>query len=449
MSDPLSAPPTPPAAVVGDIEAFLQAVVADLAPDEREAKPGRPRIRPALALWGGLLVCVLHGFAHHTALWRLLSQHGLWSYPRFPVSDQAVYTRLAHGGTAALERLFAHVTTVLAVRLTPSAATDLAPFATEVIALDETTRDPVARTLPSLRDLPAGDARRLPGKRAGVYDLRRQQWRRVLHRPDPHANEQGAARTLLDGLARGTLILADLGDFGVAWFDDLTARGFHWVSRLRAKTSSTVLPVFSEQGETFDGLVWLGADRADRAAPAVRLVRFRLGTGTYSYLTNVLDPTALPRRDVARLYARRWDIELAVKTVKRHLGLHLLWSAQEVVILQQVWAVLTISQILQALQVESAGRAGVDPFDVSLALLVEEVPRYAWDGRDPVAAFVAHGRAAGFIRPSRRTRIITPFIPRHNLVPLPPDLPPIRPARYAGRKADPNAHPSRGSYAPH
>lgn len=449
MVDGAAVAPSAAPAVVGEIEQFLRSVVADLAPDDEEPKPGRPRIVPAVALWGGLLVCVLRGFAHQTALWRLLSQRGLWDYPRFPVSDQAVYTRLATGGTAALERLFGQVTAVLAARLAPYAAADLAPFAADVVALDETTLDPVARTLPALRGTTAGDARRLPGKLAGVYDLRRQQWRRVAHLPDPHQNEKRAARTLLEGLAVGTLVLADLGYFGFAWFDDLTARGLHWVSRLRAKTSYTVLHVFFEQGDTFDGLIWLGAHRADRAAHAVRLVRFRLGPVTYSYLTNVTDPTVLPLRELARLYARRWDIELAFKTVKRHLGLHLLWSAKETVILQQVWAVLTISQILQALQLEIAGRAGVDPFDVSLALLVEEAPRYAQAGQDPVAAFVEHGRAAGYLRPSRRTVNRAPHIPRHRLAPLPPDLPLVRAARYAGRRAGPRSQAPPGVYAPH
>lgn len=442
-------PSTPSAAVVGEIEAFLQTVVADLAPEVAEPKPGRPRILPALALWGGLLVCVLRGFAHQTALWRLLSQHGLWDYPRFPVSDQAVYTRLARGGTAALEQLFAQVTAVLAGRLAPYAATDLAPFATAVVALDETTLDPVARTLPALRGTAADDARRLPGKLAGVFDLRRQQWRTIQHLPDPHQNEKVAAWTLLDTLVAGTLVLADLGYFGFAWFDALTARGLHWVSRLRAKTSYTVLHTFYQQGETFDGVVWLGAYRADRAASAVRLVRFRLGSVTYTYLTNVLDPTVLPLREVARLYARRWDIELAFKTVKRHLGLHLLWSAKEVVLLQQVWAVLLISQILQALQLEIAGRAGVDPFEVSLALLVEEAPRYAQAGQDPVAAFVAHGRAAGYIRPSRRTVILAPHIRLHQLTPLPPDVVLRRSPRYAGRGAGPRSQAPTTVYAPH
>jgi hypothetical protein len=441
MPTPLSqgSLPIPAAAVVGDIETFLQQVVADLAPDATEPKPGRPRILPALALWGGLVVCVLRGFVHQTALWRLLSQHGLWDYPRFPVSDQAVYTRLARGGTAALEHLFGQVTAVLATRLTPYAATDLAPFAVAVVALDETTLDPVARTLPALRGTVATDARRLPGKLAGVFDLRRQQWRTIQHLPDPRQNEKVAAWTLLDTLVAGTLVVADLGYFGFAWFDALTTRGLHWVSRPRAKTSFTVLHTFYEQGATFDGLVWLGVYRADRAAHAVRLVRYRQGATTYTYLTNVLDPTLLPLREVARLYARRWDIELAFKTVKRHLGLHLLWSAQEGVILQQVWAVLTISQILQALQLEIAGRAGVDPFEVSLALLVAEAPRYAREGRDPVAAFVDHGRAAGYPRPSRRTVIRAPSIPSHHLTPLPADLCLVRSPRYAGRDAGPRS----------
>jgi hypothetical protein len=441
--------PADPAAVVGDIEQFLQAVTAGLTPDDHAPRPGRPRILPSLALWGGLLVCVLRGFTHQTALWRLLSQHGLWSYPRFPVSDQAVYTRLAAGGTAPLEQLFARVTTVLAARLAPYAATDLAPFATDVVALDETTLDPVARTLPALRGTAAEDSRRLPGKLAGVFDLRRQQWRTIQHLPAPHQNERIAARSLLAGLAPGTLLLADLGYFGFAWFDMLTAQGFHWVSRLRAKTSCAVLHPFYEQGETFDGLVWLGVYSRDHAAHAVRLVRFRLGTVTYTYLTNVLDPTVLPLPEVARLYQRRWDIELAFKTVKRHLGLHLLWSAKAVVVLQQVWAVLIISQILQALQLEIAARAGVDPFDVSLALLVEEAPRYAQVGQDPVAAFVAHGRAAGYLRPSRRTVNRAPHIPRHQLTPLPADLVLVRPPRYAARRAGPRSQAPKTASALH
>jgi len=329
--------------------------------------------------------------------------------------------------------LFAQLSAVLADRLAPYALTSLAAFATEVVALDETTLDPVARLLPVLRALPRGAKALLPGKLTGLFDLRCQQWRRLVHQPNPQQNEKVAAAAMVADLPRGTLVLADLGYFGFAWFDALTTQGLWWISRLRAKTTYTVLHRYYEAGEVFDGLVWLGAYRADRAAHAVRLVRFPVGGTTYTYLTNVLDPHVLPLREIAVLYARRWDIELAFKTVKRHLQLHLIWSAHTTAVLQQVWAVLIIAQILQALQLEIAGRAGVDPFDVSLALLVQYLPQYAYTGQDPVAVFVTEGRALGFIRPSRRTRVQAPTIPPDQLAPLPPGLSLVRPARYAQR----------------
>jgi hypothetical protein len=382
-------------------------------------------------LWAGVLVCVLRGWNSQLAVWRLLSEKNLWDYPRFPVSDQAVYQRLAQGGTEALQQLFEQASTLLAERLQPYAQ-ELARFASEVVAIDETTLDKVLRTLPALRAVPNGDAQLLPGKLAGVFDVRLQQWRHVTHITNPHENEKVAAPALLAHIQRGALILMDLGFFSFAWFDQLTQEGYYWISRLREKTSYEVIHPFYQQGDVFDGLVWLGAYRADRARYAVRLVSFRVGQTTYRYLTNVTTPSLLSVHAIAVLYARRWDIELAFKLIKRELGLHLLWSAKPVVLLQQVWAVLLIAQILHALQLEIAAKAGVDPFDVSLALLVEYLPR--WYDVDFVAWVVERGASAGFIRPSRRIRIQTPPIERSDYQPPPPDLVLMREPRYAGRR---------------
>jgi hypothetical protein len=409
---PTLLPPAPLTApdrqrLVGEIEQFLHEAIVHLEPEPPASPPpGRPRILPALCLWGGLLVCVLHGFTSHLALWRLLTGHGLWHFPRLPLSDQALYHRLARDGTGPLERLFAHLSALLAARLAAYAAPGLAPFAAAVYALDEMTLDRVARLLPALRAVPAGAAALLPGKLAGLFDLRLQQWRRVEYVADPQQNEKVAARGMVADLPAGSLILADLGYFGFAWFDALTDAGRWWVSRLRSKTSYTVLHTFYQGGETLDALIWLGAHRADRAKHAARLVQFRHGATLHRYVTNVLDPTLLPMAEAARLYARRWDIELAFNLIKTHLGLHLLWGAKPTVVLQQVWAALILAQVLQALRLEIAGRAGVDPFEVSLPLLVEYLPYFAYRGLDPVAVFVEQGRALGFIRPwpSRRRR---------------------------------------------
>lgn len=435
--------------VVGSNEAFVRAMIEDLEPDFAEnarAGPGRPRILPSLALWGGVLMMVLHRETSQQALWRRLCADGdgLWFYGRIGVSDEAVYKRRESGGAEPMERLFRQVRERLSGRLAPYAATDLAPFATEVMALDNTTLDAVTRRLPMPRDAEVGDARLLPGRLAALFDLRLQQWHTVQYVPDPHQNEKVTARSLAFGLPKGSLLLGDLGFYGFKWFDDLTDAGYHWISRFRAKTSYSVLHTSYQDGDTFDGLIWLGAYRADLAKHAVRLVRFRVGETVHSYITNVTDPDLLTMKGIAQLYARRWDIELAVLLLKRRLNLHLLWSSKPVVILQQVWAVLTIAQIVQAMRMEIAGRAGVDPFEVSMALLVEYLPRYARTGADPVAAFVARGRLAGFIRPSTRTIIHAPHIPPDAIVPCPSDLARVRTPRYAERRCAPHAphHPS-------
>jgi hypothetical protein len=433
---------------VDQVEQFLQAAILDLAPDPREAArtgPGRPRVLPSLCLWAGLLVCVLRGFSSQLDLWRRLSWQGLWDYPRFPLSDQAIYTRLAGAGTAPLEALFAQISTLLAVRVAPYAAADLAPFARQIVAIDETTLDPVARTLPSVRGLPASDQRRLPGKLAAILDLRSQQWIHLEHRAQAHENDKVAARGLLAQLQVGALILADLGYFGFAWFDELTEAGFWWISRLRAKTSYTVLHAFYDDGATFDGLVFLGAYRADRAKHAVRLVAFPVGAATRQYITNVTDPAVLSLLDIARLYARRWDIELAFRLIKRELGLHLLWSAKTTIVLQQVWAVLIIAQVFQALRLEIAARAGVEVFDVSLPLLIRYLPQFARDGHDPIAVIVATGGGAGLFRPARRVRIQAPHLAPHHLTPAPPNLVLVR----TSCSSEPRATPAKPAALDH
>jgi transposase len=438
-----AAPAGPVEPVVGDIERFLEQVLADLEPAPQAVGRGRPRVLPALCLWAGLLVCVLRGFSSQLALWRLLSVHGLWRYPRFALSDQAVYNRLARAGTAPLEQLFTQLSALLARRLAPYADQGLAPFASAVVALDETTLDRVARTLPALRGAARGAPALLPGKLAGIFDLRRQQWQHLEHVPNPRQNEKLAAWHLLEQLAPGSLVLADLGYYGFAWFDALTERGHWWLSRQRAKGSLVVEHVYYQRGAIFDGLVWLGAYRADRAAHLVRLVRFPVGATSYQYLTNVLDPGVLSLGEIARLYPRRWDIELAFKLVKQQLGLHLFWSAKPVVVLQQVWAVLCIAQILQALRLEVAGRAGVEPFEVSLPLLVQHLPQFAEAGGDPLEQFVRLGRQAGFIRPSRRMRVHAPEILLAELSLPPPGLALTRRARHSLPHSGPHKSPTR------
>jgi hypothetical protein len=103
----------------------------------------------------------------------------------------------------------------------------------------------------------------------------------------------------------------------------------------------------------------------------------------------------------------------------RELGLHLIWSSKSIVVLAQVWACLIIAQVMQALRMEVALRAEVDPFDVSLPLLFEALPQFRSAGYDGIAQCVRQGRRLGIIRPSTRLRIQAPEITPQQLVPLP------------------------------
>ncbi len=434
-SDPPPTDATQPAAV-SDIERFLETLLADLDLEPSGPPgPGRPRVLPALVRWGALVTCVIEGQPSQRAIWRKIADQGLWGRRGLAIRDAAVYQRLDRDGTAPLEDLFAQVTTLLADRLTPWARRELAPWATGVYAIDESTFDAVPRHLPVVgtprgRSLPT-----LPGKLAACLNLRTQQWEQILTTDAPSQNEKVLARQLVDGLARGSLVLFDLGYFAFHWFDDLTDQGLAWISRYRTGTSHAVRQVLYADEQTRDAIVWLGAHRADRAKHAVRMVTFQQGGQARCFITNVLDPARLSIQAIAALYARRWDIEQAFKLIKRELKLHLWWSSKPVVIKQQLWAVLIISQILQALRLEIAGRAAVDPFEVSLPMLVLQLPQYLARGWDPVARFVEVGVRMEYIRPSRRTVIRAPAIPPECYQRLDPALPLVRTPRYAERKS--------------
>ena len=109
---------TPGDVSLDQVEAILHDLVAGMAPDPVPAR-GRPRILPALALWSGLLVGILRGSSAIAGTWRLLSGAGLWWFPRFPISDQAVAKRIADDDGATIRTMFTAISSLLATRLAP------------------------------------------------------------------------------------------------------------------------------------------------------------------------------------------------------------------------------------------------------------------------------------------------------------------------------------------
>lgn len=418
------------------IELLLQELLAPLIEPRRRLRgPGRPQVLSAGLLWAGVLVCLLRGTARQLEVWRLLAITGLWNYDRVSVEADAVWVRLKRAGAGPMQQLFTHITDELAARTTGQP--HLAPFATEVVAVDDTTLDQVRRLLPDPKTGTVTAQRVLPGKLTSLFDVRRQLFRAVLPTQAAHRNPKQPMDQVRELVPAGTLLLLDLGYFSFRLFDDLTDDGLWFVTKLRAGTTTEQRHVLAKRRGLHDSLVWVGTHRADQARYTMRRIAVTIAGKERVYLTNVLEPAQLSVAEVVELYARRWDIELAFKTLKRELGLGVLWSANWEVILIQVWSALIVAQIAQSIRLQVAERAGVDLFDVSLALLLRTLPQIVRRGEADVIGIIASFKPTkgGIIRPSTRAKPVVPQV--RAVIPPPPDLPLQRMGRYAGRRCGP------------
>lgn len=398
---------------------------------------GKPATVTALHLCLGIVLCGLEGFGSQLKLWRRLCLEPIGPFAPVCVVDQAIYNRVARAATT-MRAFFEQVSGWMSEQLVGLEDRRLAPWACQVLALDESTLDAVGRWLPELRRLLPGDPGLLAGRISALFDVRRQQWVRVELWQEAVANCKQQARLLIEELQVGTLLLFDRGYLSFPWFDELTERGLWWISRYANHASLQVRHILYQGDGVLDAIVWLGRYRADRAKYPVRLVQFYHRGRLHRYLTNVLDPEQLSLADLARLYARRWDIELAFGVLKEHLALSQLWSAKWEVVQVQLWCGLLLAQLFHGLQVQLGAQEGVETFDVSIDLLVEMVPRLLTRGIAPLPYLGQRGREVGLIRPSTRLQVQVPLVDVTWITPAPPEaLRPRDSARYAQRKCAP------------
>lgn len=271
---------------------------------------------------------------------------------------------------------------------------------------------------------------RLSGKLVAVFDIRRQIWRAMRYVKEVKENEKQHAREKLTEIAKGALILTDRGYFSFEWFDELTQQGDSWIARLREQTTFIVMHTYFEDGESSDKLVWLGIWER-QAAYLVRMVQFRQGGIRYCFLSNVLAPRQLSMREIAQLYARRWDIERAFLALKQWLGLHLLWSSKPQVLLAQVWGCAILAQVIQAIRVQVAALAQVEVYDVSMPLLMEYMNQWNEEGDEGWRRCVEQGSKVGIIRPSSRLQVQVPEVRLQAYQGIAKGRTLVRPGRYS------------------
>jgi Transposase DDE domain len=287
---------------------------------------------------------------------RVLALEGLWDDVPVDVSRQALSQRLRALPASLFAQLYEEALARLRATQTrqPAAPGSLQERFTALWAADGSTLEALRRKLKELgeQETPLG------GKMLAVVDLFTRRPQQTWYTEQARANDKSFCRQLLEALPVGGLVVFDLGWFGFPFFDQLTADGKFFITRLREKTAYKVVEVLGQGTCWRDEIIELGAHRSNPCRERVRLISVLWGTTWYRYLTNVLDPEKLTAREVAALYRQRWRIEEAFLLTKRLLGLAYLWvgDANGVQIqLYATWlfyAVLTdlCQQVAQALE---------------------------------------------------------------------------------------------------
>ncbi len=173
--------------------------------------------------------------------------------------------------------------------------------------------------------------------------------------------ETHLARRLLGRLGEGMLLLGDRAYESGEFLAAVDKTGAKFLVRGGSSRKPPVLRHLTD-----------GSYLSDVAGLAVRIIEADLamrgtdGTAvhdSYRLITTLLDERRFPAAVLIRLYHERWEIESAFLALRHTLlGGHVLRSGDRAGVEQELWALLTLYQLLRTAMVEAIeSRPGLDP----------------------------------------------------------------------------------------
>ena len=131
--------------------------------------------------------------------------------------------------------------------------------------------------------------------------------------------------------------------------------------------------------------------RADyKAAPAELIVR-EVSVDGRVLVTTMLDPRRVCKRELGKLYERRWNIELDLRNIKTTLGLEALSCKTPAMCEKELWVYLLAYNLIRLLMAQAALLAGVHPRQLSFKHTVQLWTEWLCRGLAGMAA--AHATA--------------------------------------------------------
>jgi len=100
----------------------------------------------------------------------------------------------------------------------------------------------------------------------------------------------------------------------------------------------------------------------------------------YRYFTSLLDPVAYPAKDLVRLYAQRWEVEIGLDEIKTHecaattVNRPLIFRSMRTRrVLQEAYALVIAYNLIRTLMTQAAQTASVDPLRISFTDSLERI----------------------------------------------------------------------------
>lgn len=313
--------------------------------------------------------------------------------PRVLVEGRPTAVALSKARARLAEGVMPAVFTGMAARM-PSPGVECFVFGLLVTAFDGTVFD-LADTAAVRQAFATPSGGRFPQARMVSLVVCGNRWIAAAAVGSSSTSEQALVDTMSGALRPGTVNLCDRNFFSMARWVRFSATGAHLVWRVKNGAVSLparlvrVLCDGSALVRLRESDAMLARRRAKAGDPRLprlacvlaRLVEFtlrvrdssgRIRTTRFRVLTTLLDPVAYPARQIAELYAERWQIELVyarVKTTLRGTGSRLRGQSPHLAV-QEIWGLLIVYNALAAVAVAAAVKLDVDPDEISFAAVL-------------------------------------------------------------------------------
>lgn len=210
----------------------------------------------------------------------------------------------------------------------------------------------------------------------------------------PKGSERDGAVALLERVPTGDMVVLDRG-YPAAWLFKLCKK-----KRIRvvARISGSWKPTLVKTLGVGDCIVEIrgevpeayreSLEESKRVSLRMRMVEYQIGDHErVSLLTDLMDPKRYPAVEIAKAYHLRWECEISYDEVKNHLaavatgGLDLVFRSKTPDgVLQELYALLALYNMVRGLMAEAGRRHGVNPLDISfistIRIIQETTPRY-------------------------------------------------------------------------